>query len=156
MRLIIEVEGAPQKVLGLRRTGSYDEIGPMIKEIASYIQEKGFTPLGPPAYICHEMTMEAVQTAAENGLADIEVVFPVDDGIEGRDEIQAYDLPGGRMVRIIHMGAYRDSGETYNELFTWLAEKNLSVTGPIREVYMNDPETTEEDLLVTWIYAPVG
>ncbi|MBR1368306.1 hypothetical protein RJ53_01855 [Methanocalculus chunghsingensis] len=156
MRLIIEVEGAPQKVLGLRRTGSYDEIGPMIKEIASYIQEKGITPLGPPAYICHEMTLEAVQAAAGTGSADIEVVFPVDDGIEGMGDIQAYELPGGRMVRIIHMGAYRDSGETYTELYNWLAENNLSVNGPIREVYMNDPETTEEDLLVTWIYAPVG
>jgi len=156
MRLIIEVEGAPQKVLGLRRTGSYDEIGPMIKEIASYIKEKGITPLGPPAYICHEMSMEAVQTAAETGSADIEVVFPVDVEVEGMAEIQAYDLPGGRMVRIIHMGAYRDSKDTYNELFAWLAENNLSINGPIREVYMNDPETNEEDLLVTWIYAPVA
>lgn len=155
MRSIITVDVAPQKVIGLRRTGKYEEIGPIICEIFEYIQERNITVAGPPAYICHEESVVDVHKAQEMDNADIEVVFPIVGDAEGCGEISIYDLSGGRMARIIHMGAYRESVETYNELFTWLEANKHILSGLIREVYINDPRTTEEDLLVTWIYAPI-
>ncbi|KUG19546.1 bacterial transcription activator, effector binding protein [hydrocarbon metagenome] len=146
---------APQKVVGLRRAGRYEEIGPMLGEVMAYIQARGITVIGPPAFICHEQTPGDAQRANEAGNADLEVVFPIEGDAEGSGEIGVYELPGGRMARIIHMGPYRECEGAYSELFAWLAENKLTVTGPIREVYINDPHTTAEDLLVTWIYAPI-
>lgn len=156
MRLILTVDVAPQKVVSLRRTGDYAEIGSMIREVASYINKQHIEVIGPPAYICHEEIPDAVQQAAKAGNADIEVVFPVVGEVVDHGDMTVYELPGGEMARIIHMGPYRELTETYNELFDWLDKNNLHVTGPVREVYINDPETTEEDILVTWIYAPVS
>ncbi len=155
MRSILTVDAPTQKVLGIRRTGRYEEIGPMIKELSSFIEREKITVIGPPAYICHEESLKAVHAAAEAGNADIEVAFPFEGEGKGRGDISAYELPGGKMARIIHMGPYRELPETYQELFKWLGDNHLTITGPVREVYINNPETTEEDLLVTWIYAPI-
>lgn len=155
MRSILTIDAPTQKVIGIRRTGRYEEIGPMIKELASFIEEHKITVIGPPAFICHEESPDAVQSAADAGSADIEVVFPIEGEGKGSGDIRIYDLPGGQMVRIIHMGPYRELPDTYQELFRWLGDNHLVITGPVREVYINDPKTTEEDLLVTWIYAPI-
>lgn len=155
MRSILIVDAPPHKVVGIRRTGRYEEIGSMIMELASFIEEHTITVIGPPAYICHEDSMDAVQAAAEAGTADIEVAFPVEGDVKGSGDIRVYELPGGKMVRIIHMGPYHEMTDTYQELFRWLGDNHLTITGPVREVYINDPKTTEEDLLVTWIYAPI-
>ena len=152
---ILKVDVTSQKVMGLRRTGRYEEIGSMIKEVFSCISERRVSIIGPPAYICHEETLEEVQQAAESGNADLEVAFPIEGDAEGCGEVFVYELSGGKMARIIHMGPYRESIDTYHELFEYLAKNGLAVNGPIREVYINDPMTTEEDLLVTWIYAPI-
>jgi len=155
MRSILTVDAPTQKVIGIRRTGRYEEIGPMIMELVSLIEENKITVIGPPAFICHEESLEAVQAAAEAGNADIEIAFPITGEAEGSGDIRVYELPGGKMARIIHMGPYRELPDTYQELFRWLEDNHLTITGPVREVYINDPETTEEDLLVTWIYAPI-
>lgn len=155
MRSILTVDAPTQKVVGIRRTGHYEEIGSMIGELASFIEADGITVIGPPAFICHEESLEAVQAAAEAGTADIEVAFPIEGEAKGSSEHLVYELPGAKMARIIHMGPYRELPDTYQELFRWLAENHLTITGRVREVYINDPQTTEEDLLVTWIYAPI-
>ncbi len=155
MRSILTVDAPTQKILGIRRTGRYEDIGSMIQELASFIEEHKITVIGPPAYICHEDSMDAVKAAAEAGSADIEVAFPIEGEGKGSGDIHFYELPGGKMVRIIHMGPYRELPDTYQELFRWLGDNHLTITGPMREVYINDPKTTEEDLLVTWIYAPI-
>jgi effector-binding domain-containing protein len=155
MRSIITVDVAPQKVIGLRRTGRYEDSGEMIREVFVCIREQGISVTGPPAYICHEESVAEVHKAQELGNADIEVVFPVEGDAKGCGDITVYELPGGKMARIIHMGPYPESVDTYNELFAWFKKNNYTLSGPIREVYINDPKTTEEDLLVTWIYAPI-
>ena len=155
MRSLLTVDAPTQKVIGIRRTGRYEEIGPMIMELASFIEEHKITVIGPPAFICHEESLDAVKTAAKSGTADIEVAFPIEGDARGIRDISVYELPGGKMVRIIHMGPYRELPDTYQELFRWLGDNHLVITGPVREVYINDPKTTDEDLLVTWIYAPI-
>ena len=156
MRSIITVDVAPQKVIGLRRTGRYEDSGEMIREVFVCIREQGISVTGPPAYICHEESVAEVHKAQELGNADIEVVFPVEGDAKGCGDITVYDLIGGKMARIIHMGPYPESVDTYNELFAWFKKNNYTLSGPIREVYINDPKTTEEDILVTWIYAPIS
>jgi len=155
MRSILTVDAPSHKVIGIRRKGRYEEIGSMIQDLSSFIEEHKITVIGPPAFICHEESLEAVQAAAESGSADIEVAFPIEGEGEGSGDIRVYELPGGKMARIIHMGPYRELPDTYEELFRWLGDNHLTITGPVREVYINDPQTTEEDLLVTWIYAPI-
>ncbi|KAF1076416.1 GyrI-like domain-containing protein [Methanogenium sp. MK-MG] len=152
---------APQTVLGIRRRGFYQEqIPAMIMELFAYVEEKGIGISCMPVFVCHETTPEAAMRAAEEGNADIEVALPVPASVaitaEGPDGITCYELPGGPMLKAIHKGPYGECESTYDDIFAWMAEHEKEVTGPIREVYVNDPaEVAEEDIL-TEIYVPVG
>jgi AraC family transcriptional regulator len=150
------VEVSPQVVLGLRRTGPYPQISTMFGELAEFAVANGIQIAGPPVFVCHEMTPEEAMRADAAGNADIEVAFPVTGDAKGEGEMRIYELPGGTMAKIVHRGAYEDAGATYEKLFAWLENNHKTLTGPIREVYLNDPREVAGEEILTEIYAPVG
>ncbi|MDE4908917.1 GyrI-like domain-containing protein [Methanogenium marinum] len=158
---IIITDIAPQTVLGIRRRGFYQEqIPAMIMELFTYVEQEEIEIAGMPLFVCHETSVEETMRAAEEGNADIEVAIPIPSPVEitaeGTDGITCYELPGGTMLKAIHKGPYATSEVTYNEVFEWMAAHKKEGTGPIREVYLNDPgEVAEEDIL-TEIYVPMG
>ena len=66
-----------------------------------------------------------------------------------------YEMPGGKMAKTVHKGPYEDCGTTYEQLFTWLAQNHVKVTGPTREVYLNDPNEVSPEDILTEIYVPI-
>ena len=94
--------------------------------------------------------------ANERGTAEVEVVWPVAAGMKESGEIKVYELPGGKMARAVHKGPYETSESTYLELFAWLEENKLSISGPIREIYPNDPSTVKPEEILTEILVPVS
>ena len=150
-----------QTVLGLRRRGRYTEqIPKMFMELFSYVEEHGIRVAGMPTFVCHETSPAEVMRAEAEGTADIEVAVPV-AGVapttrEGGETITCYDLPGGPMATAVHKGPYEASESTYDELFAWIEAHGKTITGPIREVYLNDPAEVGEEETLTEIYVPVG
>ena len=69
--------------------------------------------------------------------------------------MNVYTLPGGRMARIVHLGPYEACEPTYLKLFAWIEERGMKITGPIREIYHNDPREVSPDEIMTEILAPV-
>ena len=57
------------------------------------------------------------------------------------------------MARILHKGPNEQSAPTYKTLFTWIAENHKRITGPTREVYLNDPRKVPPEEILTEIYA---
>lgn len=81
-------------------------------------------------------------------------LFPLDldDTIAVRVTAPAPDgqlLAGGRFAAATHQGPYEHIQLTAHALLAWCAERGLEVTGPIREVYLDDPATTPAELLRT-------
>lgn len=155
MEQIEIIEVPPQLVLGMRQKGAYKDIGAMLGELYIYGMEHQAILNGPPVFICHEGSVEEAMTANEAADADMEVVFPIDAAVEGDGPIQTYELPGGRMAKVQHQGPYEDCGPTYTRLFAWIEEHGLAVTGPVREVYLNDPTMVKPEDLLTEIYVPI-
>jgi AraC family transcriptional regulator len=156
MEEITVVEVPPQTVIGLRRRGRYDQIPRMLMELVSFAMERGVQIVGPPVFLCHEATSEDVMRANEEGTADVEVAFPIQGTVEPEGTITPYTLPGGRMAKIIHRGPYDACEPAYARLFLWIEQNGQQITGPIREVYPNDPREVPEDEILTEIYAPIG
>jgi AraC family transcriptional regulator len=155
MTHIAIVDVLTRKVVGLRRRGGYEQIGPMIGEMVEFARIRGIRIIGPPVLIHHEAMPEDGPRAGETGTADIEVAFPIAGDAVGEGDISVYDLPGGTMARNIYMGAYPGIGDAYKQIFAWLAANGKRVAGPMREVYVNDPGDTPQEDLITWIYAPI-
>lgn len=151
------VELSPQLVLGMRKTGSYREIPIMFSRICEFAFSKNIQITAYPAFLCHEITVEEVQKADEEGSADIEVIFPISEFFETAEdeEIQVYELPGGKMAKIVHKGPYEQCTPTYERLFSWIKENGKRIVGPIREVYLNDPREVQPEEILTEIYAPL-
>jgi effector-binding domain-containing protein len=99
------------------------------------------------------MTDAAAKTADAEGNADIEVAVPVFGKVEGTDEIKCYELPGGKMAKIIHKGPYQELGFTYEKLLAWLEQSKKRLVGRAREVYLNDPRRVPPEELLTEMYA---
>lgn len=155
MNEVTVVDVKPQLVLGMRKRGKYEQIGEMLPKVFEFVIAKGIEIAGMPTFVCHEMTPEEAMKADEEGNADVEVAVPVAQKTEGTGEITCYELSGGKMARIIHRGPYMECGVTYEKLYAWIAENKKKITGPMREIYLNDPNEVPQEEILTEIYAPI-
>ena len=144
-----------QQVLGMRKHGTYTLIPQLLKTVYDYAISKNAEFVGHPIYICHERNVEEVMKANEEGTADIEIAVPLSKEIEGSNEIKYYVLKGGTMAKAIHRGPYDQCASTYEELYLWIQALGKTITGPTREVYLNDPSEVKEEEILTEIYAPI-
>jgi effector-binding domain-containing protein len=145
----------PQNVLGIRKKGHYRDIAVLLPKLCEYMFSKGIGIAGMPMFLCHETGKEEAIAADAAGNADIEVAVPVIGNPEGNGEIRHYTIPGGKMARTFHRGPYEACEPTYLALFTWICEHNLQISGPIRELYHNDPNEVKPEEILTEILAPV-
>jgi len=155
MTEITIVDVPAQQVLGTKKTGAYSLIPGLLMKVYEYSQEQKAVIAGPPVFLCHETSPEAVEAAQANGTAMVEIAWPVTGSVKGTTEIRAYELPGGRMAHITHKGPYASCEPTYLRLFAWIGEKGLTICGPVREVYPNDPREVAPEEILTEIFVPV-
>jgi len=156
MEDIAIVEVATKQVVGIKKRGTYTLIPELLMKVYEYIVKKKMVITGPPIFICDEISPEAVMEANEKGTAQVEVAWPVSGTIRGTKEMKVYELPGGKMVHTIHYGPYETCEPTYLKVFAWIKEKGLQISGPIREVYPNDPREVPPDKIMTEIFVPVN
>ena len=149
------VEVPTQKVIGMRKQGKYELITQMLPRVYEFAASHGAEFTGPPIFVCHERTEDNVMKADQEGKADIEIAFPILQEIEGTEEIKCYELQGGTMAKIIHKGSYEKCAPTYEKLFLWIEQNGKTITGPTREIYLNDPREVGMEQALTEIYAPI-
>jgi len=149
------VEVPAMNVLGTKKSGTYALIPELLMKVFTLVQKKKATIAGPPLFLCHETSPAAVLEANEKGTAEVEVAWPVNEPVKGTKEIKAYVLSGGRMAHVVHKGPYETCEPTYLALFAWIEEKGLTICGPIREMYPNDPRLVPPEDIITDIYVPV-
>lgn len=149
------VDIPPQKVLGIRKTGTYRLIPELLINVYEFAVKKNIAITGPPVFVCHEASPESVKEANDMGTAMVEVAWPVAGSPKGSREFRVYDLRGGTMVHTVHRGPYETCEQTYLKVFAWITEKGLIISGPIREVYPNDPHLVQPEEILTEIYVPV-
>ena len=156
MEDIVLVEVAVQQVVGIKKTGTYKLIPELLMKVYEFTVKKKMVITGPPLFICHEIFPEAVMEANEKGTAIVEVAWPVSGIVKGNREINVYELPGVKMVHTVHKGPYESCEATYLKVFSWIKEKRLQISGPIREVYPNDPREVPPEKIITEIFVPVS
>lgn len=131
---------ADQPVLGMRfktsMAGIGDDVGKAFGAIFGYMGEAAAAPDGPPMALYFDMEMKADEI-------DMEVCVPVAGEAQGKGEILGHVLPGGKAISILYRGAYDGVAPSYEALFTYMKENNLSPAGPAREIYLTDPSQAE-------------
>ena len=143
-------------VLGTEKTGTYALIPDLLLKVLNHMLEHNIPIAGPPVFICKEQSPEAAKEANAQRTARVEIAWPVNGPVQGTGDIRQYTLPGGRMVHTVHKGPYETCEPAYLAAFAWIREQGLSIAGPIREVYPNDPMEVPPEEILTEIYIPVA
>jgi len=83
-------------------------------------------------------------------------------GGTGESEVTVGEIPGGQALRFIHKGPYPKLMETYQQISEWMKDQGMLKSDadwakymPMWEEYLNDPDSTPEEELITHIYVPV-
>ncbi|WP_083864813.1 dihydrofolate reductase family protein [Nocardia brevicatena] len=110
---------APQRAVGVRTTVPLAELtraqGQSLRELWQFLRERGITPAGAPFVRYHSMSETDT---------DVEVGVPITGGVEAAGRVECTELPGGRAVVAVHLGAHDRLQETYG-----LVESRVAETG---------------------------
>ena len=81
----------------------------------------------------------------------------VDGSIDAEGEVGIQTIPGGKYAITLHKGPYENLEKTYAKLFgVWLPESGHQFREqPSFEIYLNSPEHTKPEDLLTEIYLPI-
>jgi DNA-binding transcriptional MerR regulator len=139
-----------QRVVGHRVHTSLENIGQAVGEAfggaLGAIASAGAIPAGIPFVVYHDIIDD--QTDGE-----VEACIPVAPG--AADGV-AVDIPAAEVVATLHRGPYMEIGPAYEALGAWLAEQGREPVGPPREVYLNDPNETAPEELLTEVQFPLS
>jgi effector-binding domain-containing protein len=114
--------------------------------IAQYLGERGEQPAGPPFAAYYNIDMADL---------DVELGFPVTHPVTGRGEIEAGDIPGGKVATCLYTGPYSDIEQAYTAISEWMQGHGHAPIGVAYEQYLNDPNETDPADLQTRIIFPL-
>lgn len=143
------------RVVSKRDKGSYGEtIGRLIGELCAVIfqpqnQRNMVKMAGPCMAIYHDQEYKEKD-------ADIEVAIPITGRIEVGAGAEVKNLPEARVLAVVHKGSYETLHITYKETFDYMMKNGLEFSGPVRELYLNDPAKTPVEELMVEIQVPVN
>jgi effector-binding domain-containing protein len=98
--------------------------------LARVIAEQGVTITGPAFSLYHDHPAATM---------DVEVGFTTDRPVTPTDGVHPSELPGGRVVRVVHEGAYEELPDAWDRLSTWMDDRGLGAGMPFWEVYLTAP-----------------
>lgn len=147
------VKREPLRVAFMRHVGPYAEVGATWDRLLPVLGKEGL--LGGDALllgICHD---DPEVTPPERIRYD--ACVSVDDDFAPAGDIGVQVVPGGEYALTTHFGPYHKVGETYTKLLgQWLPRSGRELrSSPCFEVYLNDPQSTEPEDLLTDLYAPL-
>lgn len=143
----------PMRVAFMRHVGPYNECGKAWDQLLPRLGKDGVLGGGTMFLgLCHD---DPEITPPEKVRYDACVT--VDEAYQPEGEIGLQTIPGGEYAVMTHFGPYSKLGESYNKLLgQWLPRSGRELrSSPCFEVYLNSPENTEPEDLITDLYAPL-
>lgn len=143
----------PMRVAFVRHVGPYDQVGSAWDKLCTQLGKEGY--LGSQSSfigICYD---DPEVTAPEKIRYD--ACITVDESFVPTGEISVQIIAGGEYAVTTHIGPYDKLGQTYSKLFgQWLIQSRRRFRSePSLEFYLNDPDSTEPEDLLTDIYLPL-
>jgi AraC family transcriptional regulator len=143
----------PLRVAFIRHVGPYSQVGATWDKLLPILGKEGRLG-GNPMFIgiCHD---DPEVTAPARLRYDACVT--VDRDFLGEGEAGMQTIAGGEYAVTTHQGPYNKVGDTYAALLgQWLPRSGRELLNtPCFEVYLNSPENTALEDLLTDIYAPL-
>lgn len=125
-------------------------------KINDFVTKHAVQVAGPPRAIYTEYGPDGTRFT---------VAIPIDSSdveVDAGESVYIDEIEGGKALRFTHSGSYQNLPQTYQGINNWLKEKgwveseqDLPKFYPMWEEYVNNPASTPEDELVTYVYVPL-
>ena len=150
----IAVEQVPERtVAALRKTTSLrtigNDLGSGFGALMRFMDAAGAQPMGPPFIVYWDIIDEETS-------GDIEFCVPVVAGLSGSETVEVKTLPSEAVAYTVHQGPYPEISPAYHTLTGWISDHGHEMTGPPREIYLNDPMEMSEHELLTRVEWPIN
>lgn len=134
----------PRFVLFVREEVALPETGGVLRramaEVCALMERRNLPAAGAPwcAYPLPE----------EGEVVPVDCAVPVPTRAEGEGRVVGGELPGGEVACTQHVGPYSALPQAFEAVARWVAERELEVAGPLREVYLShDPEPAQRHVV---------
>jgi len=122
----------------------FSQIPLTFQKLYGWIAQKGYEPIGPSIAIYYNIPGEVPDDQLSWELrsqlsGDIAEVEPDTEGL-GIKKLDAV-----KMATTIYKGSYENIEPVYVALNAWVATNNYEVSGPVEELYYNDPRISGEE-----------
>jgi AraC family transcriptional regulator len=145
---------APLRVAFMRHVGPYDQTGVTWEKFCTFLGKEGLLG-GDSRFIgvCHD---DPDVTPPDKIRYD--ACVSVDANFQPGGEIGAQVIAGGEYAVLTHHGPYAKLGESYHRLVgQWLPRSGREMAAaPCFEEYLNSPENTEPEDLITDLHLPLA
>jgi len=145
---------APQRVVFLRHTGPYDQVGATWGRLSAWAGLRGlFGPATRMIGICND---DPCITPPEKLRYDAAIT--VNRPVQPEGDIGVTEIAGGEYATLLHKGPYENLGRSYGLLLgAWLPKSGRELRdAPCFETYLNSPQGTPPEELLTLIHAPLA
>lgn len=144
---------APIWVAFMRHVGPYDQCGTAWDQLLPALGKEGL--IGADTQFIGVSHDDPEVTPPEKRRYDACVT--VDASYAPRGAIGVQNIPGGEYAMLTHLGPYAKLGESYGKLLgQWLPRSGRELRAtPCFEIYLNAPDNTAPEDLITDIYAPL-
>jgi AraC family transcriptional regulator len=143
----------PIRVAFMRHVGPYSTVGATWDKFVPCLGKEGL--LGGDTRFIGIGHDDPTVTPADKIRYD--ACVSVDGTFQPTGDIGVQVIPGGDYAVTTHFGPYRKLGDTYAQLLgQWLPRSGRGLRStPCFEIYLNDPQSTDPEDLLTDIYAPL-
>lgn len=105
--------------------------------------------VGAPFIVYHDVIDEQTH-------GNIELCAPVPLGVHAPSNgVEWKEFPAGSVASTMHRGPYSEIAPAYHTVSGWIQDHGHELTGPPREIYLNDPETVAPEDLLTEVQFPI-
>lgn len=148
----VEVKRLPaQTALVVRTSVSLETIkermGAAFDTLMRHARETGAQFVGPPFVLYPEMP---------GGEFPIAVCMPVAAGAIAGDEVALEGLPAVEAATLLYQGPYDGMEPSWRRLMEWVGASGRRPAGPVREIYLSDPDQVSEEDLLTELVVPLA
>ena len=150
----IEIKKLPKmKVAYVRHVGPYMECKKAWETLCNWAKSKNLLTQNVKFVgICYDDP-----DVTEPSKIRFDACITVDKDIDQESDIKIKTIESQTYASTIHIGPYEKLHETYAAICgSWASKENIEIKSePSIEIYLNDPETTPKDKLMTEVNVPI-
>ena len=154
VRMDVQIKEIPsRKVVFVRHVGPYPECGKAWEKLCTWAGPRGLLQPGTEFLgLCYDDP-----DVTDPDKIRYDACITTDADVQAEGEIGTQTIEAGQYAMTTHHGSYMKLSETYAELCgQWAPQNGYEIRSqPSMEVYLNSPEDTPEDELLTDVHVPI-